>query len=504
MNTSGSGPSFRRPGLVIPARGPSSEEDAMRGLRACVRAAISGVVLAVALVQIGLALLANPAWAQIAPYYNSQVVDSVGDVGRYSSIAVDDQTVPRIVYYDATRGDLKYAVKRAADWDSSWVLSVVDSAGDVGRYASLAVDAAGKEHVSYYDAAHGDLRHAVHVGASWQVEVVDSDGDAGRWTSLAADRTGRIHIGYAADGGRVLAYAVTTGSGWSREFVATAADSIRYTAIALDPEDRPAIAFADASGLRFARRDGTAWTVETVVGLAPYEGESRGSMAIRPDGCACITYYDAATGETRLTCRTDDGWDPQGGRWARAGGEYSSLALSPSGEPMISWCRTPWPGFRELYVKVGYGFELPLDGPSLGSDDAGAYNSTAYADDLTPRVSYYDTGRGNLKYASLWYIGGGVGDARGKERFDLVGVHPCPARAGTPLRLAVKIADPAPVAASLYDVSGRVLATRDFGEAPPGTTTLTWNPAVSVAGVCFLRVAFGADRVAVRRIVWLR
>jgi hypothetical protein len=89
----------------------------------------------------------------------SETVDSVGKMpynrGR-SSLELGRGDVPCISYYDATSGDLKMA-RRAG---TVWIIQTVDSGGDVGQYSSLALDAVGCPHISYYDATHGDLRYA--------------------------------------------------------------------------------------------------------------------------------------------------------------------------------------------------------------------------------------------------------------------------------------------------------------------------------------------------------
>ena len=53
---------------------------------------------------------------------------------------------------------LKYAVKPTAQ---TWSLKAVDSIGDVGRYTSIAVDVQGQAHISYCDVTNSDLKYAL-------------------------------------------------------------------------------------------------------------------------------------------------------------------------------------------------------------------------------------------------------------------------------------------------------------------------------------------------------
>ncbi|MBI5508951.1 MAG: hypothetical protein HY903_09375 [Deltaproteobacteria bacterium] len=77
------------------------------------------------------------------------------DVGQHTSIALADG-VPRIAYYDVEAKDLKYAAFDSAS--GTWATSLIDDggdaggtfAGDVGRYTSLLVDDRGIAHLSYY------------------------------------------------------------------------------------------------------------------------------------------------------------------------------------------------------------------------------------------------------------------------------------------------------------------------------------------------------------------
>ena len=111
--------------------------------------------------------------AQIAPAnWYSVTVDSAGRVGTWTSLALDASGFPHISYYDDTNSALKYAhfngsfsetawrFGRAESHGGSWQIETADSDLFVGLYTSLALDANDHPHISYYDATNNDLRYA--------------------------------------------------------------------------------------------------------------------------------------------------------------------------------------------------------------------------------------------------------------------------------------------------------------------------------------------------------
>jgi len=148
--------------------------------------------------------------------WHFETVDDEGLAGAHTSLALDGSGYPHISYFycgttyypKCDAFDLRYAYQDA----TGWYTQTVDAAGDVGTYTSLALDSSGYPHISYRDAGQGDLKYAYQDETGWHIENVDSAGDVGEYTSLKLGKNDSVHISYNDDTNGSLKYAFLAGT----------------------------------------------------------------------------------------------------------------------------------------------------------------------------------------------------------------------------------------------------------------------------------------------------
>jgi len=226
--------------------------------------------------------LAAESWKKV-------VIDDGPEAGLYTSLAVDGSGRPRVSYYDASDGHLKYA-GCAADCTSAsnWQTVTIDQSPGVGMYTSIALGADGRRHISYVDAANGDLKYATCAvsctnAANWLMVPVDQASQVGSYTSIAVDANGMRHISYYDASNKDLKYArcaanCTNSAGWTRVIVdkgtgLSGTNVGEYSSLAVGTDGKVHVSYYDrtAGRLKYAScgancLQSSNWTRQTVDG----------------------------------------------------------------------------------------------------------------------------------------------------------------------------------------------------------------------------------------------
>lgn len=167
-------------------------------------------------------------------------------------VVVDSQDRPHVVWFDDSTQDLKYSVKNGDSWDTS----TVDSQGDVGRYASMALDSQGNPGISYYEAAgesSGYIKLARWNGSAWDLQRID--------------RLDNVFTGFF--GAR------------------------KTSSLVLDGDGNPIVAYSDEKFVKLAWWDGSDWNIETVQEAQPSTPFGQQvSMDIDAGGVLHLTFAD--------------------------------------------------------------------------------------------------------------------------------------------------------------------------------------------------------------------
>ncbi len=269
---------------------------------------------------------------------------------------------------------------------------IADPGPDVGRHTDLVTGPDGAIHVSYYDGDAGDLKYARRDPAgAWTVITVDgADADVGRFTSIALDAAGAPAIAYYQQGGGEAA-PWTTGLKLARAATAAPAAAADFTLSGLLDQAEgpvpPCSASCDASSA-CVDDGGTGTCVATVAGCDADPGtpelENCGS------GDACVDLGDGAGPSCRGTLADES----LAGDLPKGVGLFPSLVFR-DGEPVIFYFSSLEDSLRAVESAAGtFGPPVVVDGgPDAGGADArssGWYPSAAVAPDGSLFVVFGD------------------------------------------------------------------------------------------------------------------
>lgn len=234
---------------------------------------------------------------------------------------------------------------------------------------------------------------------SWVIETVDDDPWVGEFASLDIGYDGSLHISYYDQGNADLRYALNEGSMWITDTVDSMGAVGQYTSLAVDASGDPHISYKDYTydlgKLRYAQFTGTEWITETVHSFSDDAG-SYSSLALDAADNPHIAYLDISGGEGLSYAYNDGSWHYDTPNEFGVGG-HISLALADDLYPRISY-------YDATYHALGYAH---LQGTSWitetidHSGDAGQYTSLALDAANQPHISYYAHGARELRYAHL-------------------------------------------------------------------------------------------------------
>jgi hypothetical protein len=343
----------------------------------------STAVLGVVLLTLVAMCFATPAVG--ATPFVPVTVDSAGDVGKYVSMAVDGQGNPHIAYHDESPNiDLKYAVRKGG----VWFVETAYSISNAGFRNSLALDAQGNPHIIHWTPNAGfGFTYSTKVGGTW---VHDETGIYGFYTSLALDRQNNPHVSYSNSVDKELTHAVKIEGIWTEETVDTNAT---INSIALNADDTPHISYSVTSYLKYAVKIGGSWAADTV----SYGGLNN-SIALDAQGNPHIIHLRQLSypnAELKYAVKTGGSWTEEIVDTTSVDSYSPSLALDVEGNPHIAYYGMPGEDLKYAVKKDGVWIFETAD--ELGS--VGDYTSLALDGEGNPHIAYRDETNFNLKYA---------------------------------------------------------------------------------------------------------
>ena len=293
--------------------------------------------------------------------WSSNAIDNSASVGSKNSIDIDTVGKPRISYYESSGSNaLKYVYahfftglwqimtlessvsglsdtsialnKNLSNYPNiafidlsnnlkfgrrggAWYSEVVD-AGSF-RNPALALGNSNEPHISYEDWSLNYLKYATNIydfsSHSWYTETVDNQANGIKISSIKTDSSNRPRISYSGyDGGLYLGasndlkYAKKKSNGsWEIELVdgVEGTDNYAtYNSLIIDNGDNPHIAYNGDNLVKYAKKVGDEWEIDTVDSGKEFEDVS---LDLDLNGIPHISYYNATDKDLKYATISD-------------------------------------------------------------------------------------------------------------------------------------------------------------------------------------------------------
>ncbi|MCZ6632041.1 MAG: putative Ig domain-containing protein [bacterium] len=229
-----------------------------------------------------------------------QTVQHNGHDGWDNALALDGST-PKTASVDPAQFGSSDGIEY---WDGQRV-EQIGSGPILYEYGTgIALDADKNPHISYFDTNRGQLKHAVKRNGRWTLTTVDAQSGAGMYSSIRIGPDDQPHISYyyqETQTSGTVRYARFNGTAWTVQdvdridnVVSGMVGARNLTSLAFGLDSQPRISYSSMSTLKYATWTGSAWQVETAVSL-PRPSTVLGGLTshkIGPDGTVHIAFYE--------------------------------------------------------------------------------------------------------------------------------------------------------------------------------------------------------------------
>jgi hypothetical protein len=246
-----------------------------------------------------------------------ETVDSDGETGHYASIALDGD-VPHIGYLDGIPEEWGNVIRHAWNPLGVWVIDAVADVTPGYPNLSLAVHD-GMSHLVWYDNYPSDLMHGTDDPFAWAVETVeDTGGQTGFDPSIAIDDAGTLHVVYVDGSASLLRYARQEAGTWTFETIEAGAcgfAGFNYCQPDVAVEgDVVHVVYTDADEIVYERREAGVWTSEVALAVDIAGGGvgPRSAHVVAEGGVVHVAFWNYSDGQNvEYLSRDGDVWsDP--------------------------------------------------------------------------------------------------------------------------------------------------------------------------------------------------